>query len=194
MPTTDPRVDAYIDKAADFAKPILKEIRARVHDACPTCEETMKWSTPAFDYKGAMCGMAAFKAHCMFGFWKAPLVVGGANPHGRFRHLTSITDLPPKKEMYALIHKAMALNDNGVVVARAPREKKAAAARVPADLAGALQKNRKAKAAFAAFSPSHKREYVEWITEAKRDETRRQRIQTAIKWIAEGKSRNWKYQ
>ena len=167
MPKTDPRVDAYIDNAAGFARPLLNEIRARVHEACPDCAETMKWSTPAFDYKGAMCGMAAFKVHCMFGFWKAPLVVGGSNPHARFRHLTSIADLPPKKEMAALIHKAMALNDNGVAVARVPSEKKAPA-RVPADLAGALQKHKKARIAFDAFSPSHKREYVEWITEAYR--------------------------
>ena len=193
MATKDPRVDEYIAKAADFAKPILNEIRSRVHAACPACVETMKWSTPAFDYKGAMCGMAAFKAHCMLGFWKAPLVVGGSNPHGRFRRLTSVDDLPSKSEMAALIHKAMALNDDDIVVARAAREKKVPA-RVPADLASALAKNKKAKAAFAAFSPSHKREYVEWITEAKRDETRRQRIQTAVKWISEGKSRNWKYQ
>ncbi len=193
MSTKDPRVDAYIEKAADFAKPILKEIRSRVHEDCPACEETMKWSTPAFDYKGPLCGMAAFKQHCMFGFWKAPLVVGGSNPHGRFRHLTSVAGLPSKKEMAALIQKAMALNDDGVVVAKAPRVKKTPA-RVPADLAGALQKNRKANTAFAAFSPSHKREYVEWITEAKRDETRQKRVQTAIKWIAEGKARNWRYQ
>ncbi len=193
MADKDPRVDAYIAKAADFAKPILKEIRARVHEACPTCEETMKWSSPSFEYKGMLCGMGAFKAHCMFGFWKAELVVGGSNPHGRFRNLTSLADLPPKKEMAALIHKAMALNDNGAVVARAPREKKTPA-RVPTDLAGALQKNKKAKVAFDAFSPSHRREYVEWITEAKREETRSKRVQTAIKWIAEGKSRNWKYE
>lgn len=127
MPKTDPRVDAYIERAADFAKPILQEIRGRVHEACPACQETMKWSSPSFQYKGMLCGMGAFKEHCMFGFWKAGLVVGGSNPHARFRHLTSIADLPPKKEMAALIHKAMALNDNGVVVARAPREKKAAA-------------------------------------------------------------------
>jgi uncharacterized protein YdeI (YjbR/CyaY-like superfamily) len=193
MPKTDPRVDAYIDKAADFARPILKEIRARVHEACPSCEETMKWSSPSFEYKGMLCGMGAFKEHCMFGFWKAELVVGGSNPHARFRHLTSVADLPPKKDMAALIHKAMALNDNGVAATRAPREKKAPA-RVPADLAGALQKNKKAKAAFDAFSPSHRREYVEWITDAKREETRSKRVQTGIKWIGEGKSRNWKYE
>ena len=124
MPTKDPRVDEYIAKAADFAKPVLKEMRTRVHAACPDCVETVKWSTPAFDYKGAMCGMAAFKAHCMFGFWKAPLVLAGSNPHRRFRNLRSVADLPSKKEMAALIHKAMALNDDGVVVSRAAREKK----------------------------------------------------------------------
>jgi len=193
MPKTDPRVDAYIDKAEDFARPILVEIRARVHAACPDCEETMKWSSPSFQYKGMLCGMEAFKAHCMFGFWKAELVVGGSNPHARYRYLKSVADLPGKKQMAALIHKAMALNDQGVVVTRAPREKKAPA-RVPADLVAALQKSKKAQNAFEEFSPSHKREYVEWITEAKRDETRQQRIQTAVKWIAEGKSRNWKYQ
>jgi uncharacterized protein YdeI (YjbR/CyaY-like superfamily) len=193
VPKTDPRVDAYIEKAADFARPILEEIRARVHEACPDCEETMKWSSPSFEYKGMLCGMGAFKEHCMFGFWKAELVVGGSSPHARFRHLTSIADLPPKKEMAALIHKAMALNDQGVAVTRAPREKKAPA-RVPADLANALKKNSKARTAFDAFSPSHKREYVEWITEAKRVETRSKRIEAAIKWIADGKSRNWKYE
>jgi uncharacterized protein YdeI (YjbR/CyaY-like superfamily) len=137
--------------------------------------------------------MGAFKEHCMFGFWKAELVVGGSNPHARFRHLTSVADLPTKKEMAALIHKAMVLNDDGVAVTRAPREKKAPA-RVPAELADALKKNKKARSAFDAFSPSHKREYVEWITEAKRDETRAKRVATAMQWIAEGKSRNWKYE
>jgi uncharacterized protein YdeI (YjbR/CyaY-like superfamily) len=193
MPKTDPRVDAYIAKAADFARPILKEIRSRIHAACPACEETMKWSSPSFQYKGMLCGMGAFKEHCMFGFWKAELVVGGSNPHARFRHLTSVADLPAKKAMAALIHKAMALNDHGVVVTRASPQKKAPA-RVPLEFADALKKNKKARSAFEAFSPSHKREYVEWITEAKREETRQQRIQTAIKWIAEGKSRNWKYE
>ena len=193
MPTIDPRVDAYIDKAPDFARTILKEIRARVHEACPACEETMKWSSPSFQYKGMLCGMGAFKEHCMFGFWKAELVVGGSNPHARFRHLTSMADLPTKKEMAALIHKAMALNDDGVAVARTPREKKAPAP-IPTDLAAALKKSKKASSAFDAFSPSDKREYVEWITEAKRDETRAKRVATAVQWIAEGKARNWKYE
>jgi uncharacterized protein YdeI (YjbR/CyaY-like superfamily) len=193
MPKTDPRVDAYIAKAADFARPILKEIRSRIHAACPACEETMKWSSPSFEYKGMLCGMGAFKEHCMFGFWKAELVVGGNNPHARFRHLTSVADLPAKKVMAALIHKAMTLNDQGVVVTRASGQKKAPA-RVPIEFADALKKNKKARSAFEAFSPSHKREYVEWITEAKRDETRAKRVATAIQWIAAGKSRNWKYE
>ena len=188
----DPRVDAYIEKAAEFAKPILKEIRARVHEACPGCEETMKWSTPAFDYKGPMCGMAAFKAHCMLGFWKAPLVVGGADPYSRYRQIRSVADLPAKKTMAELIRKAMSLNDEGVVVERAPRTKKAPS-HLPPDLAAALQKNKKARTAFDAFSPSHKREYIEWISEAKQDATRQKRLATTLEWLAEGKPRNWKY-
>jgi hypothetical protein len=142
MPKTDPRVDAYIAKAADFARPILKEIRSRIHAACPACEETMKWSSPSFEYKGMLCGMGAFKEHCMFGFWKAELVVGGNNPHARFRHLTSVADLPAKKVMAALIHKAMTLNDQGVVVTRASGQKKAPA-RVPIEFADALKKNKR---------------------------------------------------
>ena len=196
MGRKDPRVDAYIAKAADFARPILDEIRARVHAACPAVEETVKWSMPAFEYKGPLCGMAAFKKHCMFGFWKSPLVLGESgpddNPMGFRDKLTSVEDLPPKSEFRANVKKAMDLNDRGVKV---PRVKRAAkpAIEVPADFASAVKKNKKAQAAFDAFSPSHRREYLEWITEAKTEATRIRRITQAIEWMAEGKPRNWKY-
>ena len=196
MGKRDPRVDAYIAKAAGFARPILEEIRARVHAACPDVEETMKWSVPAFEYKGPLCGMAAFKKHCVFGFWKSPLVLGesgpGDNPMGVRDKLTSLEDLPPKSEFRANVKKAMDLNDRGVKV---PRVKRAAkpAIEVPADFAAAVKKNKKAQAAFDAFSPSHRREYLEWITEAKTEATRTRRTTQAIEWMAEGKPRNWKY-
>ncbi len=74
MASKDPRIDAYIAKSADFAQPILKHLRKVVHAGCPKVEETLKWSMPHFDYKGVMCGMAAFKAHCVFGFWKESLI------------------------------------------------------------------------------------------------------------------------
>jgi uncharacterized protein YdeI (YjbR/CyaY-like superfamily) len=197
MARKDPRIDAYIEKAGDFAKPILTHIRAVVHGACPDVEETLKWSSPTFIYKGMLCGMAAFKEHCIFGFWKAALISDGSgtlkDAGWNYGRLTTVSDLPPKKILAGYIRQAMALNESGVTV---PRKAKAKAAplKVPTDLAAALRKNKTAAKAFEAFSPSHRNEYVEWITEAKQEATRQRRLQTAIEWIAKGQSRNWKYE
>ncbi|HEY5614378.1 MAG TPA: YdeI/OmpD-associated family protein [Bacteroidota bacterium] len=196
MPNKDPRIDAYIAKSADFAKPILKHIRKAVHTACPEVEETMKWSFPHFDYKGMLCSMAAFKEHCSFGFWKEKLVLG-TNPGskdgmGSFGKITSIADLPSKKVFLSLMKKAVELNDAGVKVVRAkPKAKKPL--RVPPYLSAALKKNKKAQATFECFSPSHKREYLEWLTEAKTKDTRTKRLAITVEWLTEGKARNWKY-
>ena len=195
MPSRDPRVDAYIDAAADFAKPILEHLRTLVHRACPQAEETLKWGMPTFMYHGILCGMGAFKQHCVFGFWKHKLVVGVERDDtamGQFGCITSVKDLPSAKLLSGYIKKAMQLNEQGVTVPRA-RKTPRPAPKVPDDLAAALQKNKKAASVYAAFSPSAQREYVEWITEAKRDETRAKRLATAVQWIAEGKQRNWKY-
>jgi uncharacterized protein YdeI (YjbR/CyaY-like superfamily) len=201
MGTRDPRIDAYIARQKDFAKPILTHIRAVVHAACPEVEETLKWSSPHFMYKGSMmCGMAGFKEHAIFGFWKGKLIDGvspnrnnGGEAMGNFGKLTSVKDLPNKATMTSLIRQAMKLNDEGITV---PRPKRAARpeAAVPAELKAALTKNKKAATQFAAFPPGHRREYVEWISEAKRDETKARRVAQAVEWIAEGKGRNWKYQ
>ena len=198
MGTRDKRIDAYIAKAQPFAKPILAHIRETVHRACPDVEETIKWGMPHFDYKGPMCGMAAFKQHATFGFWKSSLVFGkhdkyATDPDGMsaFGKLTSLADLPPTKALVDYVRKAAALNDKGVKVERKRRPR--APLPVPPAFAAALKKNRKAKAAFDGFPPSHQREYNEWIGEAKTDETRDRRITQAIEWIAEGRSRNWKY-
>jgi len=196
MGTRDPRIDAYIDKSADFAQPILRHLREVVHSACPDVEETWKWSFPHFDYKGIMCNMAAFKSHCTFGFWNAEEVVGGDAKDGgmgQFGRITSMEDLPPKKVLVGYVRKAMALKDAGVTPKRAARPKKAAPVEIPDDLAAALAQNAKAATTFQGFSPSHRREYVEWITEAKREETRARRVAQAVAWLAEGKPRNWKY-
>jgi uncharacterized protein YdeI (YjbR/CyaY-like superfamily) len=194
---TDARVDQYIAKAADFAKPILRHIREVVHAACPDVEETMKWSFPHFDYHGEMmCGMAAFKAHCSFGFWKARLVLdgpGGADAMGQFGKITSLEDLPSDRELTRYVKKAARLNEDGIKVARKPAAPKKPLA-VPPEFAAALKKAATARKAFDAFSPSHRREYLEWIIEAKSDATRQKRIATAIEWLAQGKSRNWKYE
>jgi uncharacterized protein YdeI (YjbR/CyaY-like superfamily) len=196
MARKDPRVDDYIAKAQPFAKPRLKHIRKVVHIGCPEVSENIKWGVPAFEYKGPMCGMAAFKQYCTFGFWKHALLAGTErtqNPLNQFGRLTSIDDLPSERTLVSLVKQAATLNDEGVKLPRAPRAPKPPA-KVPPDLAKALKSNRKAQAAFEAFSPSHRREYIEWITEAKQEATRQRRLETAIKWIAEGKGRNWKYQ
>ena len=200
MGTRDPRIDAYIAKSADFAKPILSHLREVVHSACPDVEETMKWSTPHFMYQGMMAGMAAFKEHCAFGFWKGSLVLGPPSVSadkaaGQFGRITKIADLPPKKVIAGYVKEAMRLNEEGV---KAPGRMKSATGTpkeivVPDALAAALKKNRKARETFDAFSPSHKREYAEWIADAKGEDTRKRRVETAVEWLAEGKPRNWKY-
>jgi uncharacterized protein YdeI (YjbR/CyaY-like superfamily) len=195
--TTDPRIDAYIAKQADFARPILEHVRAVVHEACPDVEETLKWSMPTFVYGGGiLCGMAAFKQHASFGYWKHALVVGEGEPRdgmGSYGKLTSLKELPPKKTLIAHIRKAMQLN-----LEKTPPARKKAAPKpppdVPADLAAALKKNAKARKGYEAFPPGAQREYVEWITEAKREETRASRLAQAVEWMAEGKRRNWKYE
>ena len=200
MGKKDARVDTYIAKSPDFAKPILTYLRDVVHEGCPDLVETMKWSTPTFDHQGILCSMAAFRQHCVFGFWKAPLLTLDGKPlvkkmesgAGQFGKLTSVTDLPAKSKLLKLVKDAARLNESGVAMKRPPR----AAARpvqVPDDLTRALHKNAKARAVFTAFSPSHKREYVEWIVEAKTPETRQRRLETALEWMGEGKPRNWKY-
>jgi uncharacterized protein YdeI (YjbR/CyaY-like superfamily) len=197
--TRDTRIDAYIAKSADFARPILTHIRDVVHGACPDVEETMKWSFPHFQYKGMLCSMAAFKEHCSFGFWKGSLIVENASGEdekgmGQFGRITKVSDLPSKTVLRGYIKKAMKLNEDGVKVPARTKPKTPKELDVPDDLARALQANKSARAVFEAFSPSAKREYVEWITDAKTDATRTRRLETAIEWIAEGKSRNWKYE
>jgi uncharacterized protein YdeI (YjbR/CyaY-like superfamily) len=198
MPKIDKRVDAYIAKAPEFAKPVLTHLRKLVHEACPDCEETIKWSTASFEYKGPFCGMAYFKAHCVFGFWKTALIpdpkgILVKEAMGCLGKITSVKDLPSDKVIKDFIKAAKKLNDDGVKLpARKPKEKKELV--VPDYMLKAIRKNKKAFFTFEEFSPSHKREYVEWITEAKTEETRLRRMETMMEWLAEGKARNWKYQ
>ena len=194
----DPRIDAYIERAAPFAQPILRHVRALVHEVCPTVEETIKWGMPTFVHAGAiLCGMAAFKQLASFGFWKHALVIGECEPRGgmgSYGKLVSLDDLPPKRMLLAHLRKAVALNEAGV---KSPARRKSAPKpppEAPADLVAALNKNKAAQATYDAFPPGCKREYVEWIVEAKREETRAKRLAQAVEWMAEGKRRNWKYE
>lgn len=198
MPTIDPRIDTYInDKAADFAKPILNELRDRVHKACPDTEETLKWGMPTFMYKGKiLCGIASFKQHATFGFWQREVTGGAADKEydamGQFGRITSVKDLPAKREFAQMVKQAMAFIDSGVKAAPKLKHPKPPL-ETPDYFLAALKKNKKALATFDSFSPSNKREYVEWITDAKGDDTRERRLKQAVEWMAEGKVRNWKY-
>jgi uncharacterized protein YdeI (YjbR/CyaY-like superfamily) len=200
MEKNDARIDLYISKSAEFAKPILLHLRELVHTACPDVKETIKWSFASFDYKGPMCSMASFKQHCAFGFWKASLMKDKAlvvnaeseSSMGHYGKITSLKDLPADKKIIAHIKEAMMLNNKGIKLP--PRKVNTNKEIVVPDyFLKQLKKNKKAITTFESFSPSHKREYVEWITEAKTDETKNRRMETAIEWISEGKSRNWKY-
>lgn len=190
----DARVDAYIEQSADFAKPILTRLRELVHAACPEAKETIKWGAPYFDYRGPLCGMVAFKRHCAFVLWKDTLIVENPSHEamGQLGRIESLADLPPKKTLTSWLKKAARLNAEGVKAPRNTRSPKPPV-KVPADLEMALRGTARARAAFEGFSPSHRREYVEWIEEAKREETRRRRLRTAIEWMAEGKPRHWKH-
>ena len=197
MPVIDPRIDAYIAQSPEFAQPILSHLRAVVHAACPDVEETMKWSRPHFEYNGLLCGMSSFKAHCGFGFWKGALMFPGMSEReamGHFGRITSVKDLPSKKLLAEYVKKAMQLNEEG---AKAPARARPAAPRallVPDFFQAALNARKAALENFDAGSTSFKREYVDWIEEAKTEPTRERRMAQAIEWIAEGKGRNWKYE
>ena len=205
MATKEKKIDAYIAKSADFAKPILNHIRELVHKACPDVEEKMKWSMPFFDYKDEMlCHMASFKQHAVMGFWKASLMKDAVlmenakseTAMGHLGKLTSLKDLPADKKIIAWIKEAMMLNDKGIKLPAKvkPTEKEKKELTVPDYFTKALAKNKKAKQVFENYAYSHKKEYLMWITEAKTEETRSKRIATALERMAEGKSRLWKYE
>jgi uncharacterized protein YdeI (YjbR/CyaY-like superfamily) len=191
---TDPRIDAYIAKQADFARPILDHLRRLVHEAVPEAEETIKWGMPFFTLKGRpLANMAAFKAHAAFGLWQGRAVLGEAGAHGeamgQFGRLTSLADLPAAEELAAILRRAAEAPPKPRVRGAAKPELE-----TPPDLRQALEANASAVAVFEAFPPSCRREYVEWVTEAKRPETRAKRIAQSVEWMAEGKRRNWKHE
>jgi uncharacterized protein YdeI (YjbR/CyaY-like superfamily) len=201
MEQYDSRVDAYIAKSAPFAKPILEHLRQLVHSASPLLTETMKWGFPFFDYNGSVCQMAAFKEHMGFGFWKQKQL---NDPHklikeedgtaGSFGKITSLNDLPSDEILIDFIQQAIKLNEPEN---KKPAVKKETAPKapieMPVDFADLLAANPIALEGYNKFSPSHKREYLEWIVDAKSDATRQKRMETALEWISEGKSRHWKY-
>ena len=195
------KVDAYIKKSPDFAQPILKKMRKLVHEAVPEAEEVLKWGFPNFDYAGGiLCGMASFKKHCAFSFWKGTMMkdpsnileIVGKTALGSLGKITSLDDLPSDKIMIKYLQQAAKLNEQGVKMPTKPRDKPYKLD-IPDYFLKALKKNNKALTTFVKLPPSHKKEYVEWVTEAKREETRDRRLTKSIEMLLEGKDRNWKY-
>lgn len=200
MSRFEPHTDDYIEKAADFARPVLAHIRELVHRVCPDIEEKMKWGHVHFDYKGPVCYMAAFKQHCNFGFWKTSLMPDpeslfkGSEEESKLNGLKTIADLPPDDVLIEYISNAILLNEQGKKVVKAKTKAENAEIETPDYFKAALSKNANAQKHFDAFSNSKRKEYIQWLEEAKTEATRQKRLDTAMEWIAEGKSRNWKYQ
>ena len=197
MPKRDPRIDAYIARAAPFARPVLTHLRSVIHAAVPGVEETIKWGMPHFLHGGILCGFAAFKAHCAFHVRGADELLGDdarSGAMGQFGRIGSIADLPPPAALARILKGALARNEARAAAPRAPRKAPRPEARPPADLVAALKASPEARATFDGFSPSKRRDYVEWIVEAKGADTRARRLAQAIAWMAEGKARNWKYE
>jgi uncharacterized protein YdeI (YjbR/CyaY-like superfamily) len=201
MEQYDNRIDAYINKSADFAKPILTYIREIIHEASPFVTETIKWGCPSFDYKGPIVMMASFKQHCGLNLWKASLMndpqglmkLDDGNA-GQFGRITNIADLPQKDALIDFIKQGVGLNEKGLKVSTKKASGEKEELTVPDYFTAALNDNPLAKSAFDRFSYSQKKEYLEWLTEAKSEATRDKRLETAIEWVSEGKTRHWKYQ
>lgn len=199
MSTPDPRIDTYINKSAPFAQPIMRHIRRLVHKACPEVEETLKWGFPHFDYKGIMVSTAAFKAHCTLNIWKASLIQGlgdineGDSAMGQFGRITSISDLPDDETLLGYFREARRLNEENIKVPQKPKNLTVKELIVPECLVEALKENPLAAETWDKFAYSHRKEYVNWITESKTDATRDKRLATTIEWLAEGKTQMWRY-
>lgn len=194
----DPRVDAYIGKAAPFAQPLLRHWRELVHAQCPGVQETLKWGFPHFLWQGRiLTSMAAFKAHASISFWQREAVTGQLGPRegmGELGKLSGLSDLPPSTELKAMLQRARTLIEQGGKPARTVRPATRPVPTLPPPLQQALAAQPAALAFFESLPPSQRREYVEWIVEAKRDETRDKRIAQAVEWLGEGKRRHWKYE
>lgn len=197
MKNTDPRVDEYIKNALPFARPILRHIRGLMHRGCPELTETIKWGMPHFEYHGVIASMAAFKEHAVFGFWKQDLIPGmkqyikEKEAMGSWGRITSLKGIPPDKDVIAFVRVAAKLNEKGI---KSPRKSpKPVVVNMPPDFLKAIRANKKANEVYENFSPSNKRDYADWINDAKTDETRQSRMKTAIVWMRDGKPRMWKY-
>jgi len=201
LKNTDKRIDAYIDRSAEFARPVLLHLRMLVHKAFPEISETIKWGFPHFEHKGIVCSMAAFKSHCTFGFWRAQLMKEvmekanrtGQKGMGQFGRIRKKSDLPSDTIMLRWIREAVRINEDPEKMKAGTVISKTKSLALPVYIRRALSENKNAQLNFVKLSPSHKNEYITWIREAKKPETREKRLLKFISWVGDGKTRNWKY-
>lgn len=200
MKNTIPEVDTYIDEAAEFARPILRRLRRLFHRACPDIQETIKWSSPFFEHQGIVGNMSAFKSHVSYGFWKAGLMSDpegildqAGNSEMAVLKARTVADLPTDEILIRYIEEAVRLNEMGIKVPRPKPYRSRKELEIPGDFMAAVGRSKRALATFEGFSYSNRKDYVEWVTEAKRQATREKRLATAVEWLAEGRPRNWKY-
>ncbi len=197
-PDMNPAIDAYIQDAAPFARPILTELRQQVHQTLPGVREQIKWGMPFFCLQHNLCFMAAFKTHCGFGFWRADALglqvpaAGSTKGMGQFGKILSCDDLPPSASLQALLLQAAALDASPVVAAPRRRPVPVSLA-MPEVLAQALQQHDQAGSFFRQMTITQQNDYIQWLLDAKTDVTRQKRLDTIIQWLAEHKTRNWKY-
>jgi uncharacterized protein YdeI (YjbR/CyaY-like superfamily) len=193
----DARIDAYMEKAQPFARPILAKVRERAHAAVPGIEESIKWGMPAYLTGGKLVLItAAFKVHAALNFWRGQELEsthGAVGAMGQFGRIRSLEELPDDAELDRLIREAAELAATAPAPRKTKHEPKPAPELHP-EFAAALARVPKAKAALDGFPPSARRDYLEWIGEAKQESTRAKRIASAVEWLNEGKKRNWKYE
>jgi len=198
----NPKVDAYILNTAPFAQPILNELRATLETAEPELEETIKWGFPCFTFQSKLiCSFSAYKNHCVFRFWQGSnlkdsagiLTKVGETEMGELSKIKNLEDLPNSEILINYIREAIELSkkkSTKTIVS----EKKITIDLKSYDLQEIFSSFPKQAEKFDTFSPSHRKEYISWINEAKTEDTKLKRIKTMMEWLLEGKSRNWKYE
>ncbi|MEO9802317.1 MAG: YdeI/OmpD-associated family protein [Reichenbachiella sp.] len=200
-PTVNPdaskKIDAYLTTVSSEHRPVLELIRKTVNAVDDRIQEDWKWRAPCFSLEGLVCWFVAFKSHVGLNFFKGALIEDIHNAFvesededkgNRMIHFKSIDEVKVKV-IQDYVKQAVLLNEQGIKI-DFPKRK---TLETPDYLIEALNKNKKAKDVFESFTDAQRKDYIEWLVEAKREETRNKRMTQAIEWIAEGKTRNWKY-
>lgn len=189
-------ITAYIEKATPEFKEVMIALRSVLNNPNFDIKEDWKWGAPNFNNEGMICWLAHFRNHVGMNFFKGTLIKDKYNLFTHYREekgnrqlkFSDINQIIPEQIEY-YIEEAIKLNQENIKVV-----KKEIDTSLPLDLETELNNNPKAKMFFESLAPSYKRDYIEWIEEAKREATRTKRLATTMEWLSEGKKKNWKYE